>query len=100
MERKAAADAALAKRVAEFKKEAIDVLANTPLPLSDFQELRTLDDVKELAAATQERISVLAEKVRSLREKDGNERLVEACHAEMSTARALDTRAKIPQEIH
>lgn len=98
MEKKASADAALAKRVAEFRKETMDVLANTSVPQSDFRKLRSLDDVKELATAEQERISVLAEKVRSLREQD--EGFVEACRTEMAVALALETRAKLPREIH
>jgi hypothetical protein len=42
MERKAAAEAALVKRIADFKKDAADLIASTSLPASDFQELRTL----------------------------------------------------------
>jgi len=99
-ERKAAAEAALAKQADEFKKEAIALLANTHLPPSDFRELRTLGDVKALTPADHQRISALAEKVRGIREQDGNQRLVELCHAEVAATLALDTRANIPGEIH
>ena len=99
-ERKAAAEAAVAKQADEFKKEGSALLANTHLPPSDFRELRTLDDVKELTPADRQRISALAEKVRSIREQDGNQRLVELCHAEVAGTLALNTRANIPGQIH
>jgi hypothetical protein len=100
MERKAAAEAALADRVAEFKKDAADLSANMSLPPSDLQELRTLNDVKELPAATQEKISVLDEKVRNFREREDGERFIEACRTEISTVIALRTRSKVAREIH
>jgi hypothetical protein len=65
MERKAAAEAALASRVAGLKKDVADLLANTSLPASDFQDFRTLKDVKELPAATQEKIQRLTKKFAS-----------------------------------
>jgi hypothetical protein len=100
MERKAAAEAALASRVAEFKKHAANLIASTSLPASDFQELRTLGDVKELPAATHDKISALDERVRSFRENDDAERLIEACRTETATVAALQTRSKAAREIH
>ena len=100
MERRAAAEAALASRVAEFKKDAADLLASMSLPASDFQEFRKLNDVKELPAATQEKISALDEKVRAFREKDDAERFIEACRAEIATVSALQTRSQVAREIH
>lgn len=99
-ERKAAAEAALVKRIDEFKKDAADLIAKMSLPVSDFQELRTLNDVKELPAATQDKISVLDERVRALREKDHAEHLIEACRAEITAINALQTRSQVAREIH
>ena len=53
------------KIIADFKKDTTDLLAKTSLPASDFQEFRTLSDVKELPASTEESISALAERARA-----------------------------------
>jgi hypothetical protein len=100
MERKTGADAVFANHVAEFKKDAADLLANTSLPASDFQKVRTLNDVKELSDATRAKISALDEKVRSFREKGDAERFIEACRAEIATVSALRTRSEAAREIH
>jgi hypothetical protein len=98
-ERKAAEEAALAKRAAEFKKEAIDLMANTPVPATDFLELKSPNDVKQLPAATQERISALAEKARGLHRENGNERLIEAYNSHILSVSAMETRGKVAREI-
>lgn len=100
IERKAAAEAALANRIAKFKQDATDLLANTSLPASDLQEFKSLADVKELPAPTQDSISKLADEIRSFGHDGDNERLAESCRAEVSAVRALDTRGRISRAIH
>jgi hypothetical protein len=100
MERKAAAEAALREVIADFKNDTADLLQKASLPASDFQELRTLEDVKELPAATAKSIALLADRVRGFREKKGYDSVIEACRAEISTVNAWETRSKVAQEIH
>ena len=100
MERKAAADAAFANRVADFKKDAADLLAKASLPPADFKEFRTLNDVQELPANLTDNISALAERARSFRAQEGYESDVEACRGEISSVSALEVRSKVAKQLH